>query len=574
MAAPRQDRIGRYELLIELGRGGMAELFLGRLLGAGGFAKLVAIKRILPHFAQDKQFKEMFLNEGRIAAQLSHPNVCQVFELAEIDDELVLAMEYLDGVTWDVLVAASPPGADTLRLATGVLAQAAEGLHYAHTLRDVEGNPTPVVHRDVSPQNLFVTVDGVCKVLDFGVSKMMTDGPRTRSGVIKGKLPYMAPEQIRGEAIDGRADVFSLGVCAWEALTGARLFDRETDFMIWKAITEEEVPAIATRWPECPPAVDAVIRRALDRDRDQRPATARDFATALREAAGTIAAAPEITDAVRLRCGEQLAGRAREVATAASARRGPLDFDAAETIEQRAVRKTAAKPREDSVTLDLTREGRGRSSSGEAADTRDLRSHSGERERERTSGARARRIAAPSDSATDDDDIAALLPERRVGLRVVVVIAVAAAALTAAIVVYLMTGEDEDAAAPPPPSLPAPVIVPTDAAVIETPDAELVEVPVDAGAMKTDVKKPIRKPVIKAAPRDKPDARDRIEPFDPFKKPCNPFDSPSGCAKLEPTNPAKPSGSATPAPAPAPTEPVPTPAPMPGTPTPATQNTR
>ncbi|MBA3392843.1 MAG: protein kinase [Deltaproteobacteria bacterium] len=514
MAAPRQDRIGRYELLIELGRGGMAELFLGRLLGAGGFAKLVAIKRILPHFAQDQQFKEMFLNEGRIAAQLSHPNVCQVFELAEIDDELVLAMEYLDGVTWDVLVAASPPGAETLRIATGVLAQAAEGLHYAHTLRDVEGNPTPVVHRDVSPQNLFVTVDGICKVLDFGVSKMMTDGPRTRSGVIKGKLPYMAPEQIRGEPIDGRADVFSLGVCAWEALAGARLFDRETDFMIWKAITEEDVPAIATRWPECPPAVDAVIRRALDRDREQRPATARDFATALREAAGTIAAAPEIADAVRLRCGEQLARRASEVATAASAKRGPADastdFDAAETLEQRAVRnKTAATTRQDSVTLDLTREGRGRSRSGEAAATRDLRSHSGERERERTSGARPRRIATPADSTGDDDDIAALLPERRVGLRVVVIIAIAAAALTAAIVVYLMTGDDEDAVTPAPPAVPTPLVAPADAAVLELPDAEVIEVPVDAGAVKADVKKPIRKPAVKSDPRSKPAPRDK-----------------------------------------------------------------
>ncbi|MDQ3367037.1 MAG: serine/threonine protein kinase, partial [Myxococcota bacterium] len=288
MEAPRQDSMGRYELLIELGRGGMAELFLGRLQGAGGFAKLVAIKRILPHLAQDKQFKEMFLNEGRIAAHLSHPNVCQVFELDEVDDELFLAMEYLDGVSWDHLVrelprdAGSPESAPDARLSltVGVLAQAAEGLHYAHGLRDIEGQLTPVIHRDVSPQNLFVTIDGVCKVLDFGVSKMMTDGPRTRSGVIKGKLPYMAPEQIRGEELDARADVFALGVCAWEALAGVRLFERATDFMIGKAITEEDVPSITTHWPDCPPAVDAVIRRALDRDRERRQATARELGTA------------------------------------------------------------------------------------------------------------------------------------------------------------------------------------------------------------------------------------------------------------------------------------------------------
>src|SRR5262245_5897808 len=132
----------------------MAELFVGRLHGAGGFAKLVAIKRILPHLAQDKQFTEMFKNEGRIAAQLAHPNVCQVFELDEADGELFLAMEYLDGVAWEHLIAGMPRGVPAMRLAAGVLAQAADGLHYAHTLRDVEGRPTPVVHRDVSPQNL------------------------------------------------------------------------------------------------------------------------------------------------------------------------------------------------------------------------------------------------------------------------------------------------------------------------------------------------------------------------------------------------------------------------------------
>jgi protein kinase-like protein len=345
----RAQRIGRYELLIELGRGGMAELFLGRLTGAGGFAKLVAIKRILPHLTDDPLFKQMFLDEGRIAAHLSHPNVCQVFELEESDGELFLAMEYLDGVPWEHLLAAAPRER-ALALTTGVLAQACEGLHYAHTLRDVAGSPTPVIHRDVSPQNLFVTVDGVCKILDFGVSKMMTDGPRTTSGVIKGKLPYMAPEQIRGDAIDARADVFSLGVVVWEALAGARLFQRDTDFQIWKAITEQDAPHVSSRWPECPPAVDAVVARALERDADRRHASARQFAEELRAAAGNVATLAEIADAVKTSCADRLADRARKVADAIVALR-EIDPSASETIEKTAGETVSMLMRRGSVAV-------------------------------------------------------------------------------------------------------------------------------------------------------------------------------------------------------------------------------
>ncbi|HEU0030148.1 MAG TPA: protein kinase [Kofleriaceae bacterium] len=335
MAVHARKSIGRYELVIELARGGMAELFLGRLHGAGGFTKLVAIKRILPQLAQDAQFKDMFLYEGRLAARLAHPNVCQVFELAEDAGELYLAMEYLDGVSWDQLLAAATAHDDRatiLALTAGVIAQAAEGLHYAHALRDPDGRATPIVHRDVSPQNLFVTVDGICKVLDFGVAKMMTDGPRTRSGVIKGKLPYMAPEQIRGEPVDPRADVFSLGVCAWEALAGERLYDRATDFLIWKAIMEEDVPAIASRWPQCPPAIDAVIRRALDREPGHRPESVRAFAAELARHA-PVAHPEQLGAAVRALCADRLARRASQVASALAAPDDVApDASAAQTI--------------------------------------------------------------------------------------------------------------------------------------------------------------------------------------------------------------------------------------------------
>jgi serine/threonine protein kinase len=346
VGAARTDAVGRYELLIELAKGGMAELYVGRLHGVGGFAKLVAIKRILPHLAEDKLFAEMFLNEGRIAAQLAHANICQVHELGEADGDLFLAMEYLEGVPWSELVKKLPRDTTTLRLAAGVIAQACEGLHFAHELRDLDGNATPVVHRDVSPQNLFVTTDGTCKVLDFGIAKMLKDGPRTRTGVLKGKLPYMSPEQIQGEEVDARSDVFALGVVLWESLTGKALFDRETDFLIWKAITEAPIPPLAPFG--FPASIDAVIGSALARDKKLRFRSARALGEALRNAVDPIGGAldaNEIADVVRLHCGGRLVERQREIASAVTRRSKPdLEPTAADTIEDKAGSTTDLAP--------------------------------------------------------------------------------------------------------------------------------------------------------------------------------------------------------------------------------------
>jgi serine/threonine-protein kinase len=317
------DTIGRYDLLLELGRGGMAVLYLARARGVGGFARMFAIKRILPHLAADPVFVDMFLDEGRITAGLSHPNLCPVFEIGADRGELFLVMDYLDGVAWEALAAAAPRDRRGLALAAGVLAQACEGLHHAHTFRDVDGTPQPVVHRDVSPQNLFVSADGTCRVLDFGVSKIATDPRRTRSGVRKGKLPYMAPEQIRGEPLDGRTDVWALGAVLWEALVGARLFDRETDFLTYTAITEAEIPPVTAVVPDAgyPAAVDRVLGRALARDRDQRYATARELGHDLHELArdggvGGAASRDAIAEALAQLCGDQLAARRQAIAAA------------------------------------------------------------------------------------------------------------------------------------------------------------------------------------------------------------------------------------------------------------------
>ncbi|MBK7191740.1 MAG: serine/threonine protein kinase [Myxococcales bacterium] len=330
-------RLGRYQLLTELGRGGMAELHLGRVHGAGGFAKVVAIKRIHPHHGRDARFVEMFLNEGRIAAQLAHPNVCQVHDLGEVDGELFLVMEYLEGVSWEEAMAALPRAGDgsDLRFIVGAFAQLCEGLHYAHTLRAPDGRATPVVHRDVSPQNLFITTAGVAKVLDFGVSKVLTEDRVTRSGVVKGKLTYMPPEQLADQPLDARVDVFAAGTVLWEAITRARLFKRETDYLVWKAITEEPIPPPSAHRPELPPALDAVLARALARDRDARYASTIELARALR--AATIGLGPpldqaELGEAVRRHCATTLATRAAQVSVALTEPSGDPDPDAAATL--------------------------------------------------------------------------------------------------------------------------------------------------------------------------------------------------------------------------------------------------
>jgi len=318
--APLNHKFGRYELLTLLARGGMAEVYLARMTGVGGFERQLVIKRILPHLTGDPEFVEMFMNEGRIAARLAHPNVCHVYELGEVSGDLFLAMEYLEGLSWGELSPLIPrDGRFELRCAAGVIGQVCEGLRYAHELRDAGGTPTPVVHRDVSPQNLFVTTDGVSKLLDFGVSKVLTEGSRTRTGIWKGKLPYMAPEQIRGKPVDPRADVFAMGIVLWEALAGDRLFRRDSDYQIWRAVTEEDIPAVTSIRPGLPPRIDAVLGRALERDRDKRYPTIRAFATDLREVADYLGGPLDqaaLADAVRALGAEALAVRAQQVSHA------------------------------------------------------------------------------------------------------------------------------------------------------------------------------------------------------------------------------------------------------------------
>jgi eukaryotic-like serine/threonine-protein kinase len=300
----------------------MAELFLAQRSGPGGFRRLVAVKRILPHLSEDHAFADMFLNEGRIAAQLDHPNICQVFDLGEDRGGLYLAMEYLEGVSMHTFCANLQRDDEQqyLRLLAAILYQVAAGLEHAHQFRDpISQRASPVVHRDVSPQNIFLTSAGVCKVLDFGVAKVLTEGNRTQSGVVKGKLAYMAPEQAKAGVIDARTDVFSTAVVFWEAITGRGLFQRSTDFLVWQAMHESAIPLPSVVRPQLPKALDSVLLNALAREPGERTVDIMTFANEFCDAIAAVGAAAdarELVDAIRSNCSAELAAGAATVAAA------------------------------------------------------------------------------------------------------------------------------------------------------------------------------------------------------------------------------------------------------------------
>lgn len=278
-----KSHLGRYELLAKMASGGMGEIFLARLEGAAGFEKLYVVKRILPHLADDLRFRGMLIDEARIASKLAHPNICQVYELGETDGELYIAMEYLEGVTLLPLLrhAVQTERPLELGLVACVIQQICEALHYAHELRDRSGTPLNIVHRDVTPSNIFVTESGQAKVLDFGIAKARNISSNTQTGTIKGKHAYMAPEQLRGAALDRRVDVFAVGILLFEMLALRRLFQRRTDYLSLQAVMEEAIPDVRQFRSDLPPALVATLGRALQRERDRRFETVRQLGAAI-----------------------------------------------------------------------------------------------------------------------------------------------------------------------------------------------------------------------------------------------------------------------------------------------------
>jgi serine/threonine-protein kinase len=274
--------LGRYQLLSRLAVGGMAEVYLARQGELSGFKTLVVVKKVLPHLAQKPDFINMFLDEARIASMLDHPNVVRISEVGRTETEYFLAMELVQGKALAAILQQGERAKTPLPHALGalVVAHAAAGLHHAHQLTDGAGTLLHLVHRDVSPQNIMVSFEGSVKVIDFGIARALGRLGDTSSGSLKGKLGYMAPEQARGEAIDARADIFSLGVVLWECIAGRRLFLRENELATLRAVVYEPIPKVS-KFTKVDPVLEVIIEHALARDLDERFQTAEEMRIAL-----------------------------------------------------------------------------------------------------------------------------------------------------------------------------------------------------------------------------------------------------------------------------------------------------
>jgi serine/threonine protein kinase len=284
-APPALLRLGKYELLQRIAVGGMAELFAARTVGQHGFEKIVALKRILASHADDEQFIRMLLAEARLAATLHHPNIAQVYDVGDVDGSYFFTMEYVFGQDLRQIVRAIQARKEWLTpdLILQIIIGTAAGLHYAHESEDGDGNPLGIVHRDVSPSNILVSFTGSVKLVDFGIARVSALQANTGLGALKGKVPYMSPEQCRGEPLDRRSDIFSLGIMLWELTMKRRLFTGDNDLVVAGKICNEDVPRPTTLIPGYPPALEAIVLKALARDRDQRYATAEELQLALEQ---------------------------------------------------------------------------------------------------------------------------------------------------------------------------------------------------------------------------------------------------------------------------------------------------
>jgi serine/threonine-protein kinase len=272
------DAARKYHVLMELGRGGTAVVKAGIARGIGGFTKIVVLKNIKEEFLSDRETVRMFITEARLSARMNHPNVVQVYEVFRQNRLPVIVMEYLDG---QPLARVQPRAfgdpAYTTAMAITILCRVLAGLHHAHTLADYDGTPLELVHRDVSPQNVMLTYDGQVKLVDFGIAKLSSSSQNTKTGVVKGKIAYMAPEQLEGGGLDRRGDLFSVGVMLWESIARRRMWGGRSDAEIVRCLVLDDVPQIRQAVPNVDPELGRICDKALAMSPDERYLSAAQF---------------------------------------------------------------------------------------------------------------------------------------------------------------------------------------------------------------------------------------------------------------------------------------------------------
>ncbi len=275
----------QYQLISKIAAGGMAEVWKAKLIGEKGFEKIVAIKKILPHLGDNEEFISMFIDEAKVAANLTHPNIAQIYELGKMADSFFIAMEYVSGHNLRTLFNISSELGVTMppEVAAFIGMKLCNALHYAHNKKGYDNLPLHIVHRDVSPQNILVSTEGEIKLVDFGIAKASIKATETIAGSLKGKLLYMSPEQADGKPIDKRSDIFSLGNLLFEALTGRKLFLGDSELSILKSVREARIPRLREINPAIPPGLEEILLKALSRDPDQRYEDAKALENALKE---------------------------------------------------------------------------------------------------------------------------------------------------------------------------------------------------------------------------------------------------------------------------------------------------
>ena len=304
---------GKYYLLDRINTGGMAEVFRAKAFGVEGFERLVAVKRILPTIAEDVDFITMFIDEAKIAVQLNHANIAQIFDLGKVGESYFIALEYVHGrdlrALYDLCVKLGEPM--PIAMACYVIMKVCEGLDYAHNKRDASGRDLELVHRDVSPQNILISFDGEVKLIDFGIAKAAGKAGRTQAGILKGKFGYLSPEQVEGEEIDRRSDLFGVGIVLYELLTNQRLFAGDSDFSTIEKVRNVDVPRPSIYNKSVPAALEAIVLKALARDRAVRFQTAMELHDELQKflyARGEPFSRRELTAWMRKRFADQISG--------------------------------------------------------------------------------------------------------------------------------------------------------------------------------------------------------------------------------------------------------------------------